>query len=144
MALIGFFAFISKFNHRAHILIPGALIILFVSIFLIYGLFVLARLGIFARYKVLINKNHVIVFDKRDDLEILKTPFNTDNFYIAKTRQQVGNVSTELSALCYGNSKQIFVEDVKPGKELILLCSGKNDKIENLKIKIISILNSSF
>lgn len=136
---ISFFVLMKMVNGNSATMILGGILVFLAFLGAVFVLFYYIRMGAFAPYRVEIDAPNLELFKKGTALPLFVLPFKPENLYLAQIRQQVGYASVNLAALCYGPTKQIFVEDTKPSPDLIVLCSGPKEKIEEIHHRIFDI-----
>lgn len=138
-AVIMLFLGLKNIDSKKGIIVYSAGVLIF-AVGLIFFTLLLTRKGTFAAYRAVLNPDKIEIFNKRANELIFSQPFTLEKIYIANSRIQVGYSSKKIKALCYGDSEQIFVEDIKPSPKLVVLATGNEKAVNDLKNKIMDIL----
>ncbi len=119
--------------------LPGALVSL-IAIFPALVLILRALgSGRFARYLVVFRreKGTVVAKDIRTGETLFDVPFDPERLYLARTRVQIGYVSTLKPTLVYGHPVQDVVEDARPSERMSLLTIGGEEDLRALVAEIV-------
>jgi hypothetical protein len=95
--------------------------------------------GRFARYLVVFKRSTrtVVAKDIRTGQTLFDVPFDPDRLYLARTRVQIGYVSTLKLALVYGHPVQDVVEDAAPSERMSLLTIAPEAALRGLVAELV-------
>lgn len=115
-----------------------AVVLLVLALAGIFGVVVLLRRGVFARYAFRIDRAQgtVTALDRRERRVLWSEAFDPARLYLSRAYIRIGNASKEVAALVYGDPPQDHVEDEGPLPHKTVLTVGPRRALETIEQRL--------